>query len=77
MNVTTIIKEAPGCRGILRQRTCVLKPATVTYDVSLTRDTIALRSGALYGYQIAERPIAAPNAYANATAVGNKTIATS
>ncbi len=71
INITTIIKEAPGCRGNLRQRTCTLKQATVEYDVHLTNDTIALRSGAGYGYQLAERANASLNAYTNATSPGN------
>jgi hypothetical protein len=49
LNITTVVKAAPGCRGAIRQRTCTLIQATVAYDVRLTNDSIALRdaSGSL------------------------------
>jgi hypothetical protein len=43
INITTVIKTAPGCRGHIRRRTCALRQATVEYDVRLTNDSIALR----------------------------------
>jgi hypothetical protein len=73
INITTTVKEAPGCRGNLRQRTCTLKLATVEYNVYLKNDTIALRSGAS---NLAKRASAATNASANATAPGFETKAT-
>jgi hypothetical protein len=75
INITTIIKIAPGCRGILRRRTCTLLPATVEYNVHLTNDAIALRSDAEFGYQLGEGANASTNANANATAARNETIA--
>jgi hypothetical protein len=75
INITTILKIAPGCRGILRRRTCSLLPATVEYDVRLTNDTIALRSDARFGYQLGEGANASTNANANASAARNETIA--
>ncbi len=74
-NITTIIKEASGCSGIQYQRTCLLAPATVEYDVLLTNDTIALRSGPDFGFNLAEHSNALPNAGANATTAGDGTIA--
>ncbi len=73
VELNTITKVAPGCRGIVHRRSCILKPATVKYKVLRTNDTIALRSGAGNGYQLAELAIASPSASANGTAVGNKT----
>jgi hypothetical protein len=74
VELNTITKVAPGCHGIVRRHSCILKPATIKYKVLLTNDTIALRSGAGNGYKLAELAIASPSASANGTAVGNKAI---
>ncbi len=71
-NITTTIKEAPGCRGSLLRRTCLLEPATVEYGVRVTNDTIALLSGDGYGYRLAERANASPNAHTDATDQGDE-----
>ncbi len=76
INITTMIKEAPGCRGSLRRRTCSLEQATVEYPVRLTRDTIALCSDTTFGYQLAERANASANANTSATLARSRTIAT-